>query len=180
MKTFTWFEPDETVLTHGVEVTKFRHDPAFYIRQFSTNIYAMSRRFWKTENTDHNNYGQDMAVILHAELIRRNSIGAAHRVMLELFPPDDIPPSRDPALVAVLFDATPDDEMSVLFSVCPTTTSLHLLVQVGWREPAFFGDAVLFYDGVEIYVYEADLFRRWERVLDSFDFNPAFDADETD
>jgi hypothetical protein len=172
MKTFTWLDTTDTKLFRGIAVTKFRYDPAFYIHGFDRNVYAVAPSFAAVAN-DGYDYGlPEFGFILEAAAPRRlQGMGVAHRVLEELPTTRKTRRPSEPALVAVHFDVEPDNEMALLFSVRPTTTSVSRLVVVGYREPAFMGDYTLFYDGDEIFVYETPVFNAWQRVLDSFDFS---------
>jgi len=173
MKCFTWDDPKDTKLSRGLAVTKYRHDPAFYLHRFGGNVYAMAKRFAVIRN-DGYNYGlPEFGVILNAAPPRRaQGMGVAHRVVVEIAPRVETPPDVDDALVAVHFEATPDNDMSLLFSVSPSPTRLESLICVPYRSPVFFDGQCLFYDGEEIFVYETASFNAWERVLGSFDFTP--------
>ena len=180
MKTFTWDERDYTKLEHGLAVTKFRYDPAFYIRGFNRHVYAIAPRFAVVRN-DGYNYGlPEFGVILNASAPRRSAeMGVAHRVITEIAPPRETLPYVEPALVAVHFNVEPDNNMSMLFSVHPTAATTSSLVCVPFRAPVSFGDYTLFYDGEEIFVYDSDMFNAWQQVLDSSDFSipPEQEAD---
>ena len=171
MKTFTWDERDYTKLEHGLAVTKFRYDPAFYIRGFNRHVYAIAPRFAVVRN-DGYNYGlPEFGVILNASAPRRlPEMGVAHRVVIETAPPRETPPYVEPALIAVHFNVEPENSMSMLFSVHPTSATASSLVCVPFRVAASFGEYTLFYDGDEVFVYDSEYFNAWQQVLDSSDF----------
>ena len=171
MQCFTWDERDYTKLEHGLAVTKFRYDPAFYIRGFNRHVYAMAPRFATVRN-DGYNYGlPEFGQILNATPPRRSAeMGVAHRVVTEIAPQRATLPYVEPALVAVHFNVEPENSMSMLFSVHPTSATASSLVCVPFRVAASFGEYTLFYDGDEVFVYDSEYFHAWQQVLDSSDF----------